>query len=91
MIYITHVRMSPPWGAGYEHIVEVKWRNPATNKTGQSSVQEIVTWIRNEKGVAKVTDGHRTADVIVVDAHPPYLRTIADGAYSDNLLALPTY
>lgn len=91
MIYITHIRMSAPGARGHDRIAHVQWRNPATNKTGTNSVQEIVDWIRNENGVAKVTDGQRTVDVIVVDGRPPYLRTVADGAYTDNLLALPTF
>ena len=91
MIYITHIRMSAPDARGHDRIVQVKWRNPADNKTGTNTVQEIVDWIRNEKGQAKVTDGRRTVDVIVVDARPPYLRTVADGAFTDNLLALPTF
>lgn len=91
MIYITHVRMSAPSARGHDRIVELKWRNPSDGATGQSTVQQIVDWIRNKQGVAKVTDGRRTADVVVVDASPPFLRTVADGAYSDNLLALPTF
>lgn len=91
MIYITHIRMSAPYERGYDRIAEVKWRNPSDGATGQNTVPQIVDWIRNQKGVAKVTDGRRTADVIVVDDQPPFLRTVADGAYSDNLLALPTF
>lgn len=91
MIYITHIRMSAPNARGYDRIIALKWRNPSDGATGQNTVQQIVDWIRNQKGVAKVADGRRTADVVVVDGQPPFLRTVADGAYSDNLLALPTF
>jgi hypothetical protein len=38
-----------------------------------------------------VTDGKNTVAVLVVDSSPPYLRTYADGKWTDNLLALPKY
>ena len=90
MVMITQIHMN---GAGnrHEHIASVKWRNPDTEKTGTSTVAEMVDFIENQKGVAKVTDGHRTVDVGVVDAKPRYIRTHADGVWTDNLLALPRF
>lgn len=85
MVYITHVHMSG--GAGHQHIVSVKWRNPNNGEVGTSSVADMVDWIENKNGVAKVTDGRNTATVGVVDHK--YLRTYADGTWTDNLLALP--
>lgn len=91
MIYITHRRMSPPNSRNHEHITHVAWMNPATNNTGENSVADIVDFIRNKKGVAKVTDGESTVDVSVVDTNPPHIRTVADGNYTNNLLALPEF
>jgi hypothetical protein len=90
MVMITHVHMN---GAGnrHEHIASVQWRNPDTQATGTNSVSEMVDWMENKKGVAKVTDGRRTVDVGVVNAHPKYIRTHADGVWTDNLLALPRF
>jgi exosome complex RNA-binding protein Rrp42 (RNase PH superfamily) len=51
----------------------------------------MVDWIKNKNGDARVTDGVNTVKVGVVDASPPYIRTHADGKWTDNLLALPTY
>lgn len=89
MVFVTAVHMEH--GTSHEHIASVRWRNPDNAETGQSTREVMVDWIRNKNGVAKVTDGRNTVDVGVVDAHPPYLRTHADGKWSDNLLALPRY
>ena len=52
---------------------------------------EMVDWIDNKAGVAKVQSN--TGDVMVgtVDGTPKYLRTYANGKWTDNLLALPRY
>jgi len=42
-------------------------------------------------GQAFVTDGVRSVAVGVVHANPPYIRTYADGVWTDNLLALPRF
>jgi frataxin-like iron-binding protein CyaY len=62
--------------------------------TGTSTKAEIVTWIETKNGKAYVEDrqGNR-ADVGVVTpaTGPKYLRTYADGTWTDNLLALPQF
>jgi hypothetical protein len=78
-------------GSGHEHIAQVEWRNPADGETGRSSRAEMVDFIANKSGVAQVNDGRRKVDVKVVTATPPYLRTQADGFWTDNLLALPRF
>ena len=90
MVYIYAVHMSG--GTQHEHIASVKWENPSTGETGQSTREAMVDWIQNKGGDARVRDnvGHDVA-VGVVDATPPYIRTHADGIWTDNLLALPKY
>ncbi len=89
MVYITAVHMEG--GDNHEHIARVRWRNPADGQTGESSRAEMVDWIRNKHGDARVNDGQNEVQVGVVDANPPYLRTHADGKWTDNLLALPRF
>jgi hypothetical protein len=89
MVYVTAIHLEG--GSGHEHIASVRWRNPADAKTGQSTKADMVDWIKNKNGDARVTDGTNTVQVGVVDASPPYIRTHADGKWTDNLLALPTY
>lgn len=92
MVYITDVHMELG-GSGHEHIAEVKWRNPQSGETGQSSRSTMVDWIENKNGDARVTDGTRTVQVGVVTPtrSPKYIRTHADGTWTDNLLSLPRY
>jgi hypothetical protein len=89
MIYIYAVKLSG--GASHEHIAAVRWKNPDTGKTGQNGRTEMVGWIRDEDGKAYVCGNSHLARVGVVDATVPYLRTHADGVWSDNLLALPRF
>jgi hypothetical protein len=89
MVYIVAVHLTG--GTRHEHIAAVRWKNPATNASGENTREQMVTWIRDEKGDARVTDGRTEVSVGVVDANPPHIRTYADGKWSDNLLALPRY
>jgi hypothetical protein len=89
MVYITAVHMEQ--GQGHEYIASVQWRNPASNETGQSTKQTMVDWINNG-GVARVRDNQGNEIAVgVVNGNPPYLRTYADGTWTDNLLALPRF
>jgi hypothetical protein len=89
-IRFTAIRLSG--GTSHQHITRLWWINPATGKTGDNTRAEIVDWIETENGKAYVEDryGNR-ADVLVVTpaSGPKYLRTYADGMWTDNLLALP--
>lgn len=88
MVYVTHIRLSG--GTGHEHITNVKWQDTSNNTSNQMTREQAVDWI-NHGNRAYVTDGQRTVEVGVVKANPPYLRTHADGKWTDNLLALPRF
>jgi len=52
----------------------------------------MVAWIEDKDGKAYVDDGrgHRVSVGVVEPSHEPkYLRTYADGVWTDNLLSLP--
>lgn len=89
-IRITAIRLAG--GTSHEHIVRLWWTNPANGKIGDNSRAEIVAWIENENGKAYVEDGYgHRADVRVVTPRvgAKYLRTTADGVWTNNVLALP--
>lgn len=89
-IKFTGIRLSG--GSSHQHIVRLWWLNPASGKTGDNSREELVRWIETEDGKAYVEDtkGHRVAvGVVAPSTGPKYLRTYADGVWTDNLLALP--
>jgi hypothetical protein len=88
-IRITAVHLTG--GTTHQHITRLWWINPANGKSDDSTRATIVSWIETENGKAYVDkDGHR-ADVAVVTpaSGPKYLRTHADGVWTDNLLSLP--
>ena len=89
MVYITHIRTAS--GNSNEHITHVRWLQPDNNQVGESSIPTMVDWIDHKGGIAKVKEGNRIVDVGVVHADPPYLRTHADGTWTNNLLALPRF
>lgn len=78
-------------GQLHQHIASVRWINPDTSVTGETSREGMVDWIRNKGGQAFVSDNARSVWVGVVDGTPPYIQTHADGVWTDNLLALPTF
>ena len=90
-IEITHVRFS---GAQKTHegITNYKWRNPEDATTGSSDKPTLVAWV-DDNGTAYVGSGSQRVRVGTIhpDGAAAYLRTYADGTWSNNLLALPTF
>lgn len=50
----------------------------------------VVNWL-NEGNELWLADKETPAEVRVVKANPPYVRTVAKGQYTDNLLSLPRF
>ena len=68
------------------------WTNPADGKTDDNTSAEVVSWIEDKNGKAYVEDsgGNRTdVGVVTPSVGSKYLRTYADGRWTNNLLALP--
>jgi hypothetical protein len=88
-IRITAVRLQG--GNDHQHIVRLWWTNPSSGNTGDNSKAEIVSWMENKNGKAYVEEGGHRVDVLVVTPAygEKYLRTQADGRWTNNLLALP--
>jgi hypothetical protein len=88
--YITAVHLSG--GTAEAHITSVRWLNSSTGMSGTTSVDGMVAWLR-KGNQAQVAGPDGPVQVVVVDSPggTPYLRTVANGDWSDNLLALPRY
>lgn len=74
-------------GTRNEHITHVGQINPK----GRWPVATVVAWIKNKEHTFFVEDAKgKRAEVRVVDRDglPSYLRTVADGYFTDNLLSL---
>jgi hypothetical protein len=91
-IEIAHIRLSDGI-QDHEHITDCKWKSLSDGKVATSSKATLVDWIDNENGTAYVGSGSQRVNVGTV--HPqvgkPYLRTYADGNWTNNLLALPRF
>lgn len=91
-VRITAVRLSQG-GYLHEHITDVKWTSYENGNTGQSTKAEMVKWIDVDKGRAYVETATSKVEVGVVKPQggTPYLRTYANGTWTDNLLSLPRF
>lgn len=91
-VQITHVRFNG-YNRSEETIVRYQWFNPSDGKFGDNDKPSMVDFIDNKKGEAYVGSG--TSKVAVGVVHPapgdPYLRTRADGIWTNNLINLPTF
>lgn len=73
------------------------WRGqvvePDGGKTGSSSRAEMVEFIETNSGDVRVRNGKLEVKVGVITPKTgaKYIRTYADGKWTDNLLALPRY
>ncbi len=87
-VYVTAI--SSRTARQHEHIVGIRWLDSASSTSNTMPKADAVEWLRkgNKMYVAGETG---PVEVRVVDATPPYLRTVADNTYTDNLLALPRY
>ena len=71
-------------GGTHEHITHIGFSNGV-----RWSKQEGVNFLRINGNSLFVSDQRGSVEVGIVAGTPPYLRTYADGRYTDNLLALP--
>jgi hypothetical protein len=88
--YITAVRLSG--GEAEPHIASVRWLNAETGVSKTSPVASMIEWL--EKGNRAYVGGYAgRADIQVVRpaGRPAYLRSQANGQWTDNLLRLPRY
>lgn len=88
-IRFTAIRLSG--GSTHQHITRLWWTDPATNATGDNSRAELVAFV-DQGGKAYVEDrfGNRVdVGVVTPRVGEKYLRTHANGKWTDNLLALP--
>jgi hypothetical protein len=85
----TAIRLSG--GTSHQHIIRLWWVDPASTQSDNDSRADLVSWI--ERGgsayVEDSLDNRVSVGVVVPQVGEKYLRTHADGKWTDNLLALP--
>lgn len=91
-IEITHVRFGSTTKTEDE-IVRYRWKNIGSGTTGESDKPTLVAWVERNPGAASVGSGTNRVEVRVVDPvrGQKYLRTYADGKWTNNLVNLPTF
>ncbi len=87
--FVTEIHLDG--GSGPEHVARLRWQDPATGNVGESSHEAMVSWIRAGGDLRVRTDTGLTVRVGVADGEPPSIRTYSDGAWTDDLMALPRY
>lgn len=92
MRYITAITMGP--GTSEQHITRCQYLNATDGKQYFASPKWIAEKIRENSSVwqFRVAGKDGPSDVVAMvptDGRDPYIRTKADGAYDNNLLALP--
>lgn len=92
-VRITHIRLSSSYQKDHEHITDFKWVGYENGQTGQNTKAQLVAWIDTEGGKAYVESANTRVSVGVVRPSngEPYLRTYANGVWTDNLLSLPKF
>lgn len=76
----------------HEGITDYQWTNEQTRATGISSRPQMIHFFESQGGQAYVKDYIGNVAYIGVQVSAwgtKYLRTYADGKWSDNLLSLP--
>jgi len=89
MLYITHIRLEG--GDEPQHITHVQWEQPSKDRSNASTRADVVVYIQHGVGV-RVRGKERELAVMVVDAKPPFLQTVADdGRETKDLISLPRF
>jgi hypothetical protein len=82
--------ISPASAGDHEAIAAIWWLDTANETSRHFTKQSAVDWL-NKGNHAWVADQEGKVEVRVVAGNPPYVRTYADGRFTDNLLALPRF
>ena len=82
-------------GRRHEHIASVRWSEAGVNNASESTREEMVTWLDSDAAHRAIVGNYPSNYAEVGTVHPAdaraYIRTYADGVWTDNLLALPEY
>lgn len=91
-IEITHVRFGSTRHTDDE-IIRYKWREIGGTSTGENDKPSLVEWVDKPANAAYVGSGNNRVNVAVVrpPQGKPFLRTHADGKWTNNLVNLPTF
>jgi hypothetical protein len=88
VIEITAVRLEG--GTTHEHITDVQWATASA--AGQMGRQPLIDWLNaGGDAIAAHEDEHVPLLVVEPSDRAPYVRTHADGTWTNDLLGLPRF
>ena len=87
-VYITAI--APSSASSHEHIASIRWLSSSDSTSKTMSMAAAVEWVQKGNKFVVASDTG-AVEVQAVKATPPYLRTVANGKWTDNLLALPKF
>lgn len=73
-------------------ISHLGWVEDGTGKSGKSTRLEIYDWIKDQNGVAYITDSYGNKAYLMTKVSKngtKFVQTVADGRETNNLLNLP--
>jgi hypothetical protein len=82
-VYVTAIR--PSTARRHDEITGIRWRDSSNSTSNKMTISQTIAWLRKGNQLIVAGDS-KAAEVRVVDADPPYIRTVADGLYTDSLL-----
>lgn len=91
-VHVYSIHMAPG-GSTHEHIERVRYEDQTSGRREERTVPQMVDFI-DRGGKAFTSDGRVRAEIGVVrpgGSARPYIRTYADGRWTNNLLSLPRY
>ncbi|GAA0993458.1 DUF3892 domain-containing protein [Subtercola frigoramans] len=91
-IQITHVRFAGTTKV-HESIIRYKWKSIQDGSVGDNDKPSLVAWVDTKTNKAYVGTGAQQVAVGAIHpaTSPAYLKTHADGVWTNNLLSLPTF
>lgn len=89
-LYISAI--SPSVVSSESGIEKIRWISSKDSNSNVLTVAGAIKWLREGEGRAFVVAGaDGPVAVQVVNANPPYLRTVPNDTTADNLLSLPRF
>lgn len=90
--YIKRIHTEPSGSQNHEHITKVEYTDVYDSALVVVQKETMLDWLdASPDNQAFVRDGQGRIEVKIVRGARPYLRTLKDGRWSDNLLSLPRF
>ena len=90
MVYITGVHLDG--GGQHEHIARVRWLDCNNGASNNMTTEEAINYLDKHNNLrVGGLDGPVAVAVVRPEGRKPYLRTVADNQWTDNLLSLPRF